>query len=97
VLIDINKFEISAPQCSTHYSPAGNGDVLDTVIHQSVRLSDVIVSDVLDSDNLLIVFHILDHVRTINLSDPIEQFTDWERFQSLASDLVSSKIQINSG
>jgi hypothetical protein len=26
----MSQFEISAPQCPTHYSPAGNGDVLDT-------------------------------------------------------------------
>jgi hypothetical protein len=56
----------------------------------------LIVSDVLDSDHLPTVFQILDHVRTRNLSDPIEKFTNCERFQSLASDLVSHKIQINS-
>jgi hypothetical protein len=96
-LFDTSYFEISAPQCPTHYSPAGNGDVLDIVVHQNVRLSEVIVSEVLDSDHLPIVFHILDHVTIINLSDPVEKFTDWERFQSLASDLVSPRIQINSG
>jgi hypothetical protein len=53
--------------------------------------------NVLDSDHLPIVFHILDHVTTRNLSDLIEKFTNWERFQSLASDLVSPKIHINSG
>jgi hypothetical protein len=41
-LFDVNQFEISAPQCPTHYSPAGNGDVLDIVVHQNIRLSDVI-------------------------------------------------------
>jgi hypothetical protein len=34
-----NKFEISAPQCPTHYSPAGNADMLDIVVHKNVRLS----------------------------------------------------------
>jgi hypothetical protein len=34
-LFDVHKFEISAPQCPTHYSPEGNGDVLDIVVHQS--------------------------------------------------------------
>jgi hypothetical protein len=92
-----SEFEISAPQCPTHYSPAGNGDVLDIVVHQNVRLSDVIVSDVLDSDHLPILFHILDHITTRNLSEPIEKFTNWERFQSLASDLVSPRIKISSG
>jgi exonuclease III len=73
-LFDSSEFEITAPQCPTHYSPAGNGDVLDIVVHQNARLSEVIVSDVLDSDHLPILFHILDHVTTRNLSDPIEKF-----------------------
>jgi hypothetical protein len=96
VLFDSSEFEISAPQCPTHYSPAGNGDVLDIVVHQNVQLSEVIVSDVLDSDHLRILFHIMDHVTTRNLSEPIEKFTEWERFQSLASDIVSPRAQINS-
>jgi hypothetical protein len=95
-LFDISDFEISAPQCPTYYSPAGNGDVLDIVFHQNVRLSKVTVSDVLASDHLSIVFPILDNVTTRNLSDHVEKFTDWDRFQSLAFDLVSHRIQINS-
>jgi hypothetical protein len=71
--------------------------VLNIVVHRNVRLSDVIVSDVLDSDHVPIIFHIRDHVGTINLSDAIKKFADWEWFQSLASDLVSARIQINSG
>jgi len=63
-LFDNNEFEISAPQNPTHYSPAGNGDVLDIVVQQNVRLSDITVSDTLDSVHLPIIFHILDHVRT---------------------------------
>jgi hypothetical protein len=96
-VFDANQFEISVPQCPTHYSPAGNGDVLDIVVHQNIRVSDVIVSDILDSDHLPIVFHILDHVKFRNLSEPTEKFTDWDRFQNLASELISPKIQINSG
>jgi hypothetical protein len=88
------EFEISALQCPTHYSHAGNGDV---VIHQNIRLSSVIVSNILDSDHLPIIFHILDHVKIRNLSDPIAKFTDWERFQSLASDLISPTLDINTG
>jgi hypothetical protein len=30
-LLDVNDFKISAPQSPAHYSPAGNGDVLDIV------------------------------------------------------------------
>jgi hypothetical protein len=96
-LFDVSEFEISAPHYPTHYSPAGNGDVLDSVVHQNIRLSDVTVSDILDSDHLPIVFHIMDHVKTRNLSEPVEKFTDWEQFQSLASDLISPRIEINSG
>jgi hypothetical protein len=60
-------------------------------------VSDVIVSDILDSDHLQKIIHILDHVKIINISEPIEKFTDWDRFQSLASELISPRIEINSG
>jgi endonuclease/exonuclease/phosphatase family metal-dependent hydrolase len=70
-LFDFSKFEISAPQCPTHYSPAGNDDVLDIGVHQNIKVSDVIVSDILDSDHLPILFHILDHVKIRNISEPI--------------------------
>jgi hypothetical protein len=96
-LFDLSEFEMSTPQCSTHYSPAGNGDVLDIVVHQNIRVSDVTVSDFLDSDHMPIIFHILDHVKIRNLSEPIETFTDWEQFQSFASELISPRIKINSG
>jgi hypothetical protein len=78
-LLHINEFEISAPQCPTPYSPAGNVDV-----RKNVRLSDVTVSDILDSDHLPIVFNLLDHVRTRSPSDPVDKLTDWERFRRLA-------------
>jgi hypothetical protein len=92
-LFDINEFKISAPQCPTHYAPAGIVDV----VHQNIRVSDVIISDILNSDHLPIVFHILDHVKILNLSEPTEKFTDWNRFQSLASQLISPKTEISSG
>jgi hypothetical protein len=60
---DRNDFKISAPQCSTHYSPVGSGDVQDIVVHKHIRLSNVIVSDILYSDHVPIIFHVLDHVR----------------------------------
>jgi hypothetical protein len=63
LLFDVNQFQVSAPQCPNHHSPAGNGDMLDIVVHQNIRVSDVIVSDILDSDHLPIIFHILDHVK----------------------------------
>jgi hypothetical protein len=39
---------------------------------------------------------LLDHVTARSLSDPADKFTDWEYFQSLASGLISPRIQINS-
>jgi hypothetical protein len=58
-------------------------------------VSHVIVSDILDIDHLPIVFHILDHVKIKNLSESVEKFTDWNRFQSLASEFISPKVEIN--
>jgi hypothetical protein len=96
-LFDLRDFEISASQCPTHYSPAGNGDMLDIVVHQNISVSDVIVSIILDSDNLQIIFHILDHVKIKNHSEPIEKFTNWIWFRSLALELISPRIEIMSG
>jgi hypothetical protein len=70
--------------------------VLDTVAHRNIRLSNVIVSDNLDSDHLPPVFHILDYVRATKLSESFEKFTNWERFQTLGSDLISPRTEINS-
>jgi len=94
-LQDNNDFQISAPQYPTHCTPRRNGDVLDIVVHRNVRLSDITVSGILDSDHLLILFHILDHVSARDISAPVEIHIDWEWFRSLASDLISSVIQIN--
>jgi hypothetical protein len=96
-LLDLSDFQISAPQCSTHYSPVGNGDVLDIVAHQNIRVTDTIVSDILDPDHLSIIFHILDHVKIRNHSEPTEKFTDLYRLHSLVSQLISPRIEINSG
>jgi hypothetical protein len=70
--------------------------VLNIVVHQNIRVSDVILSEILESYHLPIVIHILDHVKIWNFSEPIEKFTAWNRFQSLASELISIKIEINS-
>jgi hypothetical protein len=71
--------------------------MLDIIVHKNIQLSEVIICDILDSDHLPIIFHLLDHVRTRNLSDPVDKFTDLEQFQSLASELISPSIQINLG
>jgi endonuclease/exonuclease/phosphatase family metal-dependent hydrolase len=96
-LFDTSDFEISAPQCPNHYSPVGNGNVLDIVVHKNIRLPDIIVSEILDSDHLPIMFHILDHVKTKQISEPLEKFTNWERVQSLASNVISPRVEVNSG
>jgi hypothetical protein len=72
----------------------GNGDVLNIVVHKNVWLSEVIVSGILDSHHLPVVFHILGHVRTRNLSGPVDKFTNLKWFQSLAFELISSRIKL---
>jgi hypothetical protein len=67
------------------------------MVHQNIRVSQVTLSDILDSDHLPVVFHILDHVKIKNFSEHIEKCTDWNLFQSLASELISPKLEINSG
>jgi hypothetical protein len=67
--------------------------VLNIVVHKNFWLSEVIVSNILDSDHLP-VFHLLGHVRTRNLSGPVAKFTDLKWFQSLASELISPRIRL---
>jgi hypothetical protein len=89
-------FGISAPQYPTDFVPNGRGDVLDIVVHKDVRLSEVRVLDIMDSDHLPIMFCILDHIKAREFYDPVEKFIDCEWFQSLASALVSPRVEINS-
>jgi hypothetical protein len=35
-LLHRNEFEFLAPECPTHYSPTGNGDVLNIVVHKDL-------------------------------------------------------------
>jgi hypothetical protein len=70
---------------------------MDIVVHKNVQLPEVIVSNILDSDHLPAVFHLLDHTRTRNLLEPVEKFTDWEQFLSVAPELISPRIQVNLG
>jgi hypothetical protein len=93
-LFFISYFKISAPHCCTHYTPDGRGDVLNMVVDQNVRLSEDIVTDILDSEYLSIMFSILDPVRMREVLKPAEKLTDWELFQSLASEPIHiSKYQ----
>jgi hypothetical protein len=94
-VLHTNEFEISAPQCPTHYSLR---KMVTCSILLWTRMSGCQKSLSLifwTQDHLPIVFHLLDHIRTRNLSDPDDKFTDWERFQSLAFELISPWIQIN--
>jgi hypothetical protein len=75
-LLHKNWFVISAPQCPTHYSPAGNGDMLYIFVHKNVRLAGAIISDILGSEHLPIVFHLLGQIKTRNFSDPVDKFTN---------------------
>jgi hypothetical protein len=64
-------------------------------VHKNIRQSEVIVND--SGDHLPVDFHFLNHIRKRNLSDLVDKFTDWERFKSLASQIILRIIQINSG
>jgi hypothetical protein len=57
-------------------------------------LSDVTVSDILDSDHLPVLLHILNHVIARDILAPVKVHTDWERFPSLDSEIISPKILI---
>jgi hypothetical protein len=76
------------PECLTHYSPAGNGDMPDIWVYKNARFSNIIASDILDSDHLPITFYILDHLRITKLLKPLVKFTDWDWSQSLAANLI---------
>jgi hypothetical protein len=69
--------------------------VLDTGVHRNVQISDVTVSDVLASYYLPTLFHNLESVSARDISVPVEIHTDWTRFRSLTSDLISPRTQID--
>jgi hypothetical protein len=79
-LFDTNYFEISGPQ-----SPS-------ILVHKNIRIWNVIVCDILVSDQLPIVFHIRDHVRTNKVPKPFEIVTVWQWSEILTSNLISSRI-----
>jgi hypothetical protein len=54
ILLHVNEFEIPAPKYSTHFCTLGNCDALDIVVHKNVWLPEVIVTDILKLENLLI-------------------------------------------
>jgi hypothetical protein len=93
-LFDASQFEISAPQCPTHYSHAVSGDVLDIVVYQSIRVSDVIVSDIMGSDHLTIVFHILVKLKLGISRNLLKNLQYWSGFKALPQNkfLLESKL-----
>jgi hypothetical protein len=70
-----SNFEISAPQCSMHYTPDGRDDVLNSAVHQNIQLPELIITDILDSNHLPIMFSILDLYKK-EAFDPVEKLTD---------------------
>jgi hypothetical protein len=50
--------------------------VLYIVVHKNVWVSEATDSDIIDSDHLPIVFHLLDHIKTRNPSGPVDKLTD---------------------
>jgi hypothetical protein len=95
LLFDVNEFEISVAQCCIHYSPVGSGGILAIVVHQNIRLSGVVVSDILDSDHLPIVFLVPDHIKMKNLLDQLKNSQIGNGFKALPY-LISYRIEINS-
>jgi hypothetical protein len=55
-----------------------------------------ILSLISRTHHLPVMFKILDPVRAREALDPVERLIDWERFQSLASELKSPSIRIHS-
>jgi hypothetical protein len=80
---------------TTHYSPAVNGDMLDIDVHKNVQLSEIIL--ILWTQITYQSFPFAGSYISRKLSDLVDKFTDWKRFQSLTSELISPRIQINSG
>jgi hypothetical protein len=68
-ITDNDDFQMSGPQYPIHYTPQGTSGVLDIVLHKYVRLSDVSVCGILDSDQLPTFLHIMDHARARDVSN----------------------------
>jgi hypothetical protein len=81
-LLHKNEIKISAPQCPSHYSPTINGDMFKTVMHKNVQLAKVTVSNILNSNHLTTVFHLLDPIRTRNHSDPVHNSWNGSSFKT---------------
>jgi hypothetical protein len=70
--------------------------VMFLTLHQNIWLLEVIVTDILGSGQLSIIFSMLDPFRMGTTFDPVEELTDLELFQSYAPELISPNIPIHS-
>jgi hypothetical protein len=91
-----SNWEISIQQSPTYCALDGRGDFLDIVVHQKAKLSEVIVTETLDSGNAPIVVALLDPLTARKALHAVETLTDRERFQDLTSELIPPSIQIYS-
>jgi hypothetical protein len=92
----VEEFEISVPQCPTHYSPAGNDDVL---LLLCTRMPDCQKSFSQTFWTYITYQSFSTYWIILELGIFLTRLTnaDWERFQNVASELISLRIQINSG
>lgn len=66
-----SNFKTSAPQRFTHYTLDGRGDVIDSVVIQNTRLSEITVTDISNLDHLPIMFGMLGPVTAGEALDPV--------------------------
>jgi hypothetical protein len=69
--------------------------MLNIDVHKNVQLSEIAL--ILWTQITYQSFPFAGSYLTRKLSDPVDKFTDWRQFQNLTSELISPRIQINSG
>jgi hypothetical protein len=90
LLVIALKSQLHNALCSTHLMAEMMFSTLWCIrTHQNIPLSEVIVTDILDSHNLPTMFSMLEAL------DPVEKLTAWKLFQSLDSELITPNIQIH--
>jgi hypothetical protein len=88
-VIRIVSIQSEAVQIQTTISQILRVDVLDILIHCTLRLSDIIVSDTTDSDHLSVVFYTLDPAITTEFSALVNKLTDVEQLRNIDCELNS--------
>jgi hypothetical protein len=56
---------------------------LDIVVHYNIGVWDGTVSDMLETDHITVLFHIVDHVKIRNLSETVEKLQSGIGFKAL--------------